>query len=177
MFVGHNPTCSFAFVACSLAFWSDIGSLLMRGDPDITLEFIYKKLCIYSYMFKLQSSSKYSPFDTITYWDGFFSHCSKRFSTLQFWCLLVLLPFLFHVFHIRKTFPFGACFFLKNYLFIFRDRGMEGERKGEKHQCVVASHMPPTGDLACNPATLSFTAHPQSTELYQPGSWGLFHLE
>ena len=25
-------------------------------------------------------------------------------------------------------------------LFIFRDRGREGERKGEKHQCVVASH-------------------------------------
>ena len=31
------------------------------------------------------------------------------------------------------------------YLFIFR----EGE--GEKHQCVVASHVIPTGDLACNP--------------------------
>ena len=28
---------------------------------------------------------------------------------------------------------------------------MEGERKGEKHQCVVASHMAPTGDLARNP--------------------------
>ena len=26
---------------------------------------IYKKLCIYSYMFKLQSPSKYSPFDAI----------------------------------------------------------------------------------------------------------------
>ena len=24
-------------------------------------------------------------------------------------------------------------------------------RKGEKHQCVVASHAPPTGDLTCNP--------------------------
>ena len=32
--------------------------------------------------------------------------------------------------------------------FIFRERGREGERKGEKHQCVVASHEPPTGDLA-----------------------------
>ena len=35
------------------------------------------------------------------------------------------------------------------YLFIFRERGKEEER--EKHQCVVATHMPPTGDLACNP--------------------------
>ena len=29
------------------------------------------------------------------------------------------------------------------------ERGREGER--EKHQCVVASHAPPTGDLARNP--------------------------
>ena len=30
--------------------------------------------------------------------------------------------------------------------------GREGEREGEKHQCVVASHMVPTGDLAFNPS-------------------------
>ena len=36
-------------------------------------------------------------------------------------------------------------------LFIFREMGREGEREGEKHQCVVASHEPPTGDLAQNP--------------------------
>ena len=29
--------------------------------------------------------------------------------------------------------------------------GRKGEKEGEKHQCVVASHMAPTGDLACNP--------------------------
>ena len=29
--------------------------------------------------------------------------------------------------------------------------GREGEREREKHPCVVASHTPPTGDLACNP--------------------------
>ena len=34
--------------------------------------------------------------------------------------------------------------------FIFRE-GREREREGEKHQCVVASHVPLTGDLACNP--------------------------
>ena len=37
-------------------------------------------------------------------------------------------------------------FFQGFYLFIFRQRGREGERKGEKHQCVVISHGPPTGD-------------------------------
>ena len=42
--------------------------------------------------------------------------------------------------------------FLKRfYLFIFRQRRREGEREGEKHQCVVASHTPLTGNLACNP--------------------------
>ena len=29
---------------------------------------------------------------------------------------------------------------------------MERGREGEKHQCVVASHTPPTWDLAGNPA-------------------------
>ena len=40
---------------------------------------------------------------------------------------------------------------LKNILFIFTEKGKEEERGGEKHQCVVVSHMPPTGDLARNP--------------------------
>ena len=42
--------------------------------------------------------------------------------------------------------------FLKNTLFIFREGGRrQVEREGEKHQCVVASSMAPTGDLAHNP--------------------------
>ena len=62
---------------------------------------------------------------------------------------------------------------------MFRERGREGEREGEKHQCVVASCTPPTGDLACNPGTfpdwesnqLPFgsQAGTQSTEPHQPG--------
>ena len=43
--------------------------------------------------------------------------------------------------------------FLKDFIyFIFRQRGREGEREGEKYQCVVASQVPPTGGLACNQA-------------------------
>ena len=42
-------------------------------------------------------------------------------------------------------------FFQRFYLFIFRERRKVEEREGEKHQCVVAFHMPPTGDLAHNP--------------------------
>ena len=37
-------------------------------------------------------------------------------------------------------------------IFIFRERGREEEREGEKHQCVVASQAPPTGDLATTQA-------------------------
>ena len=42
-------------------------------------------------------------------------------------------------------------FFLKILFIYFLERGKEGEREGEEHQCVVASHAAPTGDLACNP--------------------------
>ena len=38
------------------------------------------------------------------------------------------------------------------YLLIFRERGKEGEREGEKHR-LVASHTLPNGELACNPGT------------------------
>ena len=49
--------------------------------------------------------------------------------------------------HIQKS----VAYFL-DYLFIylFLERG-EGEREGKIHQCMVASFVPPTGDLACNP--------------------------
>ena len=69
--------------------------------------------------------------------------------------------------------------FLIIYLFIFRQRGREGKKEGEKHQCVVASHKPPTGGLACNPGTcpdwelnprsFGLQTGAQSTEPHQPG--------
>ena len=31
------------------------------------------------------------------------------------------------------------------FIYLFLERGREGQRKGEKHQCMVASHVPPTG--------------------------------
>ena len=46
---------------------------------------------------------------------------------------------------IPKSFvPF---FFFKDFIY-FRQRGREGERTGEKHQCVVAFGVPPNEDLA-----------------------------
>ena len=70
-------------------------------------------------------------------------------------------------------------FFRRFYVFIFREKGGEGEREGEKHQCVVNSRPPATGDLACNTSMcpdwelnwqcFGLQAHTQSTELHQPG--------
>ena len=54
----------------------------------------------------------------------------------------------------------------------------EGRKRG-KHQCVVASCVPPTGDLACNPGMcpdwesnwqpFGLQAGTQYTESHQPG--------
>ena len=62
--------------------------------------------------------------------------------------------------------------------------GMEGEREGEKQQCVVAFRSPPTGDLARNPGMcpdwelnqwpFDLQSGAQSTEPHQPGLCLLF---
>ena len=64
------------------------------------------------------------------------------------------------------------------YLFS-RERGREEEKEGEKHQCVVASHMAPNWGPRPQPRhvpwlgielmTLWFSACAQSTEPHQPG--------
>ena len=43
--------------------------------------------------------------------------------------------------------------FLRFYLFIFRERGREGEREGEKYQCVFTSHGFPHPPPGTRPAT------------------------
>ena len=72
-------------------------------------------------------------------------------------------------------------FFFKILFILFLERGMEGEREGEKHQCVVA---PPTGNLARNPGMcpdLESNQQPsdsqdgsQSPEPHQPGQDCIF---
>ena len=69
-------------------------------------------------------------------------------------------------------------FFLRFYV-LFLERGKEGTREGVKHQCVVASSVPPTGNMAYNPGMcpdwesnwqrFSSQAYAQSTVLHQPG--------
>ena len=40
---------------------------------------------------------------------------------------------------------------LIDFIYLFLERGREGEREGKKHQCVVASRVPSTGELSHNP--------------------------
>ena len=44
---------------------------------------------------------------------------------------------------------------LKILFIYFRERGREGEREEEKYQCMVASHVAPTGNLVHNPGMWS----------------------
>ena len=72
-------------------------------------------------------------------------------------------------------------FFLRFYLFIFRERAREGEREGETSMCSCLS-CTPTADLAHNPGMcpdwesnqrpFGSQARAQSPELHQ---WGLHH--
>ena len=75
-------------------------------------------------------------------------------------------------------------FFKKDFIYLFLEMGREGESEGEKHQCVVASQAPSTGDQAHNPGLCpdwESKWHPfgsqavaQSTEPHQPGQMMLF---
>ena len=69
------------------------------------------------------------------------------------------------------------CFF-KRFYYLFLEKGKEGEREEEKHQCVVASLVPPMGDLArnsgmcpdweLNQQPFGSQASTQSTEPHKP---------
>ena len=76
--------------------------------------------------------------------------------------------------------PVPCWVFLRFYLFIFRERGREGEREGEQHQCCWLPLMcSSTWDLARNPGMcpdwesnqkpFGSQASTQSTELHQQG--------
>ena len=68
--------------------------------------------------------------------------------------VVIVVPVYGLFIHILCIVPSPIFFFtLKKifYLFIFGVRAREGEREGVKHQCMVASHAPPTGDLTHNP--------------------------
>ena len=91
--------------------WAD--HIVIRGRPP-KLEFIYKKLCIHIYMFKLQSPSKYSPFGAI-HLSRYFFHCSKQFLNLSIlMSLSASAIFGFTSFTSAKHFPLKTFFTLGN---------------------------------------------------------------
>ena len=71
----------------------------------------------------------------------------------------------------------GGGVFFKFYFTLFLEG--KGGREGKKHQCVIACHATPPGDLAGNPGMcpdwesnlkhFALQAGPQSTEPHQPG--------
>ena len=68
---------------------------------------------------------------------------------------------------------------MKGFFNLFLDRGREGDREEEKHQCMVASRKPLMGQLAhnlgtcpdweLNPRHFGSQAGAQSIEPHQPG--------
>ena len=104
-----------------------------------------------------------------------FSFFLKFFLFKFFYCYSITVVCLFCQIRFLKN-MLWLLFFKRFYLPIFREG--EGTEK-EKHQCVFASHTPPTGDLACNPGMCSdwesnqrpfgLQAGTQSTEPHKPG--------
>ena len=76
------------------------------------------------------------------------------------------------------------CSYIFKIFYLFLDRGEGREKEGEKHQCVVAFHTLPTGDLLrnrgmcldeeLNQRPFGSQAHAQSTEPHQPGLFVCF---
>ena len=108
--------------------------------------------------------------------------CNTLKYTHASWLVFGLVPFNF--FNSLNLNLFIYLFFKRFYLFNFLERGREGERDEEKHQCAVASHVSPTGDLAWHPGTCPdwelnqwpffLQASAQSTELHQPRLFIIF---
>ena len=69
--------------------WVDKDTFIMDCK---TQSLFIKKLCIYSYIFKLQWPPKYTPFDAI-HPSRLLSTAQNSFWTHQCWCLLMILPF------------------------------------------------------------------------------------
>ena len=83
-----------------------------------------------------------------------------------------------HQSHLLKTQIRSPYFFFFSfiYLFIFRQRRREGERKGEKHQCVFASCTFPTGDLARNPGVCPDWESTSDPLVHRPALNPLSHI-
>ena len=90
----------------------------------------------------------YSCFLVFTY------HAFSPFPPFPFYLLLHRFDFFYSIIFLYwfKSYFIYFLFFKRFYLFMFREKGREGERAGEKQQCVVASCAPPPGDWSATHA-------------------------
>ena len=79
-----------------------------------------------------------------------------------------ILPNIFSTFSINYDFFFFKTF-LKDFIYLFLERVREGEREGEKLQCVVVSHTPATGTQPVTQHLFGAQAGTKSPEPLQPG--------
>ena len=104
---------------------------------------------------------------------------------VQLWAVLRKAKSSFFCFYQKSH--FSNSFIFSKILFIyFLEKGKKGEREREKHQCVVASHMTPAGDLAHNPGMcpdwrlnwwpFGLQVSTQPSEPHQPGLLLLFQI-
>ena len=69
-------------------------------------------------------------------------------------CLLPVTPAYHHhlcICHLSYLSSIWPCLLKKYFSYLFSESRERREKEGEKHQCVVASCTPPTGNLACHP--------------------------
>ena len=101
---------------------------------------------------------------------------SYAYVSTSFFSILYHLSQCILIFFVVSLFVFSNFIFF-NFIYFILDRG-KGGREGEKHQHVVASRVPLTGDLAHNPGMcpdwelnwrpFGSQANTQSTESHQP---------
>ena len=88
----HGDGCSLGVLWWSFCNMYKYWIFIVYAGGTPKTEFIYKNLCIYAYMFKLQSPSKDSPFRAIDL-SRLFPSAQNSYWTCRFWRLLVLLSF------------------------------------------------------------------------------------
>ena len=79
-------------------------------------------------------------------------------------CIKILINTIFYLF-----------VHFKDFIYLFLERGRVGEREGEKHQCVVASHVPPTRDLTRNQACVLTGNQTSNPLIHRPALNPLSH--
>ena len=140
-------------------------SVKICADFIYTCIYAYIPVCVHIYAYI------YEGLDIMQFWGTWVLVLKHNFSLCMNIIWLLCLQKIFLNLFLQS-------FFKRLYLFfLFLDRE-EGRERG-KHQCVVASHVPHTGELACNPGMcpdweliqqpFGSQASAQSTEPHQLG--------